>query len=478
MGALTSMAKSPDKPKKRHPWRENIEAISMAVVVALLFKTFVLEVSKIPSGSMQPTLIGNPESGVFDRVLVDKLSTRFRDPERWEIVVFQHPLERSRIMVKRLVGLPGEELRIEDGDLWRRDPRDPDSEWEILRRPPRVQRQLWRRLDPDEPVRSSWKVTAGGERWRVEGRSIEARGDGEARFRPEQGSIRDRYLDGYPDALAGEVTGRNPLSGRQDVGDLRVAGEVRALPGLSELRVHLSEGLRTYVFTLPGPAAPEGAAPSIEVRDAERPENGGGARAAGEPWRLPAGRAIEVAAENLDDRLALEVDGRTVAALEVAPSERQESSVTLALAGEGARLSGLQVSRDTYYLPRRGESWTVEIPAGHYVVLGDNTQDSADSRDWQSIRYSFGEPGDERRAALGNYRPGGENPGRGLADGGTALVRFRDRWGETFWIPEREADPGLPAPAPLVPRELLTGRAVAVFWPLRPLRGLWRLGWL
>src|SRR5262245_25286422 len=103
----------PKPEEARHRWRENIEALVMAIVVALLFKYFVLEISKIPSGSMQPTLMGNPETGVFDRTLVDKLAYQFRDPRRFEIVVFKHPLERSRIMVKRLVGMPGEELKIE-----------------------------------------------------------------------------------------------------------------------------------------------------------------------------------------------------------------------------------------------------------------------------------------------------------------------------------------------------------------------------
>ena len=75
----------------RHPWRENVEAILMAVVVALTLKYFFLEISKIPSGSMQPTLMGSPEAKVFDRVLVDKMSYCYRDPERFEIVVFKHP---------------------------------------------------------------------------------------------------------------------------------------------------------------------------------------------------------------------------------------------------------------------------------------------------------------------------------------------------------------------------------------------------
>ncbi|MEC7233020.1 MAG: S26 family signal peptidase, partial [Planctomycetota bacterium] len=72
---------------KAHPWRDNIEAITISIVTIVLFKYFVLEAYKIPTGSMQPTLMGNEETGIFDRVIVDKLSYHFRDPERFEIAV-------------------------------------------------------------------------------------------------------------------------------------------------------------------------------------------------------------------------------------------------------------------------------------------------------------------------------------------------------------------------------------------------------
>ena len=100
------------------PWRENIEAITVSVIVIVLFKYFVLEAYKIPTGSMQPTLMGNEETGIFDRVIVDKLSYHFRDPERFEIAVFKYPLDSSKNYIKRIVGMPGERLRIENGDLF------------------------------------------------------------------------------------------------------------------------------------------------------------------------------------------------------------------------------------------------------------------------------------------------------------------------------------------------------------------------
>ncbi|MEW6073092.1 MAG: signal peptidase I [Planctomycetota bacterium] len=466
--------------RSRHPWRENIEALAIAVVVALLFKYFILEISKIPSGSMQPTLMGNPEAGVFDRVLVDKLSMRFRDPRRFEIVVFKHPLERSRIMVKRLVGMPGEDLRIVHGDLWTRP--GASAEWTILRRPPAVQAQMWKALDLDDPPRSSWRVAAGGTGWRTRGREIEALGPGRVDFRAGQ-RIQDGYLDGYPDSLRDAIRRYNRNNGGHDVGDLRVTGEIRAAADLGSLTIELSEGPRRYELVVPGPAAPPDALAVLRMR--------GGASAAEPPverfvpFRLPAGRRVSFAGENLDDRLALEVDGELLAALDVPPADGLPATLSLALAGGGADLADLQVWRDVYYQPedRREATWAVSIPPGEYVMLGDNTQDSADGRDWEAIPITWIDGEGETRAARGNSRDG-ENPISHDPDGPSpagplpAITRFRDEWGELHWFPTASARPGTPLHHSTVPRELIQGRAVAVFWPLKPHRDLWRLAWL
>ena len=107
-----------DASTRKRPWRDNIEAMTMAIVMAVMLKYFVVEAYKIPTGSMQPTLMGNEDTGIFDRILVDKLSFHLRDPERFEIVVFKYPLDRSKNFIKRLVGMPGEHFRIAEGDLW------------------------------------------------------------------------------------------------------------------------------------------------------------------------------------------------------------------------------------------------------------------------------------------------------------------------------------------------------------------------
>jgi len=53
-----------------------------------------------------------------DRVLIDRSSFHFRRPLRWEIVAFRHAQEAGKIVIKRVVGLPGDKLQMRDGRLW------------------------------------------------------------------------------------------------------------------------------------------------------------------------------------------------------------------------------------------------------------------------------------------------------------------------------------------------------------------------
>src|SRR5258706_10609137 len=201
----------------------------MAIVMAVMLKYFIVEAYKIPTGSMQPTLMGNEDTGVFDRILVDKLSYHLRDPERFEIVVFKYPLDRSKNFIKRLCGMPGEQFRIHDGDLWAR--KDDTQEWKIVRRPKPVQEAQWKALDRHLPRYATWKPDAGARGWKIDGRArIEASGSGAVSLPNDGGSVLDRYTDGYPGRM-GEVieqsmqrTHRLPLGGANAVGRLRLTG--------------------------------------------------------------------------------------------------------------------------------------------------------------------------------------------------------------------------------------------------------------
>lgn len=468
--------------KRKHPWRENIEALTMAIGVALVFKVFLLEISRIPSGSMQPTLMGDEATEVFDRIVVDKLSYSYRDPRRWEIVVFKHPLERSRIMVKRLVGLPNEELKIEHGDVWTRP--NAVADWTVERRPEEVQAAQWKTLEPKDQERSQWSAVEGAVDWRFTGRVIKASGSGRAGFRVDQGSIRNGYRDGYPDPVRAEArAGRGET---HDVGDLRLDGDLIAREGTERVTIELVEGKRVYRFRFPGPAADPTERVEIEVRETGVREALGTHRLEQER-RLPAGVAVHFSVENLDDRLRLSLDDEELLTANVDPVPSPRSAIRVGVDGSGAEFQDLMPYRDLFYVPEPGNApnWTVEIPAEHYVMFGDNTLDSADSRAWLYNRFTWSEDGEEV-SAIGNWRPGmsGANP-IAVTFGDEQGDAFRDQWGDLHWLPQssqvefpphRIADRG--TRAPLVPRDLIKGRAMAVFWPISIGRRMWRLGWL
>ncbi len=447
----------------------------MAIIMALLLKVFVVEAYKIPTGSMQPTLIGDERAGIKDRILVDKLSYSFREPRRWEVAVFRYPLNRAQNFVKRIVGVGPEEFRIQDGDLWQRP--DSSADWRILRRPRSVQHATWKVLDELEPGTSSWQSDDPRVAWECRGRSIRARGPGRASFRGARESIVDRYYDGYPEALLAHLVPSHPRphqdSGDHPVGDLRVDGAIRALPETKAFVIELKEGLRRYRFEIPGPAASPEACPAIEIALLGTLANGSLQRTAyGEQrYRLPAGRSVRFGAQNLDDLLELEIEGRVHVGLEIEATGDQSSAAFLELAGDGADLEDLMVYRDIYYLDK-GLS-RVTIPPGAFFMLGDNTQDSADGREWRFKRYRMGE-----QLLRGDARAG-ENPqviGYGDPDG--AKLFFRDEWGERHWMKLDEVDELPPEDAPFVPRELVLGRALAVFWPMDPLHRIFRLKWV
>jgi signal peptidase I len=479
---------APTTPARKTPLRDNIEAFAVAVIMAVMLKYFVLEAYQIPTGSMQPTLMGNVETGIFDRVLVDKLSYHFREPERWEVATFKYPLDRSKNFIKRIAGMPGEQLRIAHGDLWTR--KDERAPWKILRRPRPVQREMWKQLDwshADESPTWAGEHQAAAS-WTFGHRAIEAGGEGRARFVGRAGAVMDVYADGYPRSIQSKVR-PGQFSGENAVGDLRVEGLVRAEAGCTAIEVELTEGSRRYVLEIPGPAAPADATLRISVVDTGSEPGSRVARdERGPAYRLPAGKRVSFGAQNLDDELSLDVDGEVVLAIDVELATDQTSAARIGCRGAGAAFTDLQVFRDVYYREGSDES-KFAIPEGHYFMLGDNTQNSSDSREWTLYAMEAAIAG-VVRVMRGNLRmdphrgqggrpqvSDGENPIHLQSERGPTTW-FRDEWGELFVLPTADCRRLPNERAPFVPRELMTGRALLVFWPYSMQHGILRLKWV
>ncbi len=124
--------------KKKNAWRENIEAILIAIVIAMFIRTFIVQAFKIPSGSMLETL------QIGDQILVNKFIYGVKipftngktiipgkDPERGDIVVFKYPDDPSKDYIKRVMAVGGDTLEIRDKKLFVNDKQVTEQPWAV-----------------------------------------------------------------------------------------------------------------------------------------------------------------------------------------------------------------------------------------------------------------------------------------------------------------------------------------------------------
>ncbi len=98
--------------------KEYVEPIVIAILIALFIRTFIVQAFKIPSSSMEPTLL------VGDHILVNKFIYgvripltdtklfQFKKPQRGDIIVFIYPRDHSKDFIKRVIGMEGEKVEI------------------------------------------------------------------------------------------------------------------------------------------------------------------------------------------------------------------------------------------------------------------------------------------------------------------------------------------------------------------------------
>ena len=126
--------KNPSNPKsskkketKKSGLRENIEAITIAILLALFIRTFVVQAFKIPSGSMKETL------QIGDHILVSKFIygiklpfvqktiIPIKNPKKEDIIVFRYPENPKLDFIKRVVGVEGDVIKVRNKKLYVND---------------------------------------------------------------------------------------------------------------------------------------------------------------------------------------------------------------------------------------------------------------------------------------------------------------------------------------------------------------------
>jgi len=206
--------------------KETLESIIIALILAFVFRAYVVEAFIIPTGSMAPTLLGahvdlrseqsgyqypsdpsrvgpllyranqNRDQPVLeatdpmtllsidmdrgirtrpgDRILVHKYIYYFSEPRRWDVVVFKAPHEPQTNYIKRLVGLPNESLVILDGNIYTQRGSEP---WEIARKTDPSANPKWRDIQNDVwqpiyhsrfvPIKPDEIPAKNGDSWKI-----------------------------------------------------------------------------------------------------------------------------------------------------------------------------------------------------------------------------------------------------------------------------------------------------------------------
>lgn len=464
----------------KHSKRETFNQIVLMLIVAFSLRVFVVEAFVIPTGSMGPTLKGahyrfdcdncgnhfdvnyssrpsspgeiniprysrgndrdiycpncgyrlppsqtaTPRIYYGDRILVLKYSYLLRPPQRWDVVVFKSPAspqlyDYSQAYIKRLIGLPGEQIMILDGDIYATRESNPQpSDWRIQRKPDVVQDALWRLVNdsshaprgltpesamdeqtftadsyqPWKPGDDSWRYTRD-QTGAVAFRFMNLKGQSTLSFDQNVGERKYSLTDwlGYD-----QVPGQGPLTA---VGDLRLSLFFHRLGGVGPLDLKLSKGNDLFIARI----EPK----TVSLLKASMADPGNTTLLASAPYEF-SGQPAKLDFMNLDYTVRLLIDGEQV--LATTPEQYAPDidalhaqftntaaghdpgvypTVSVSAANQVATLTHLSLWRDVYYTNRgdrfeRGDpAHPVHLASDEYFTLGDNSAMSQDGRFWE-----------------------------------------------------------------------------------------------
>lgn len=419
---------------------ESLVALALAV---MLVRTFAVEGYIISTGSMAPFLLGyhkqvvcpdcrfpfavgvpvdedHPTGGPVacpncgqseihlehvprnegDQLLVQKLAYLFRQPKRWEVVVFQNPSRPTQAYVKRVIGLPGERIQVQAGDVLINDElvRKSLSEQRSTRIPICSQQHC-----PAHAHDFRWEADTG---WQSRPNGFELEPPSASQAMTEDTSPAElswvAYRGSAPKRNGAGSTVSSPSAQawpaddyayngltepitRYLVRDLMVSFELELQRGRGEFAVAMSDGRQSFEVRL--------AAGERELRlfVDDAPEPADTAQLSGSIWRRP----MLVEMSLFDRQLLFAVNGETVfvqkLSLRANDNAAAQASATVSspvrFGGRDLRAFVREVTlyRDVYYTRGDGRNGVKEpyaLGEDEYFFLGDNSPVSLDSRSW------------------------------------------------------------------------------------------------
>ncbi|MBB74122.1 MAG: hypothetical protein CMJ75_06365 [Planctomycetaceae bacterium] len=339
-----------------------------------------------------------PASRVYrgDRVLVDQWYGRWRQPSRWDLVALPSPDGSGEMIVKRIIGMPGEQVSIQSGDLF--------VDGRLLRKPLSVFRDMMVLVHDDRfyPTTSAklprrWRGERAGTAWRPATQGYRFEEHTEVAGNSAR-SIQDWltyrhwlcFSKGVPRTQrTAETSVLDSLGYNQDsprgqlnaVSDLVLSGSI-VIDGEGRFSLRVADGPTWYMAELSWPERKwllrrdDDVLLTVDSQGVSR----------GVPFLVEYGM--------FDRTILLTVNGRVLLKLEVNPVSRvpddaPTSRLSIGAVGLTMDVSSLRVARDVYFLAP-GPPWTQwnaprRLPSGHFLLLGDNSAISTDSRHWGSV---------------------------------------------------------------------------------------------
>ena len=329
--------------------RKLLVGLLLLIGVPFLLRAFVVGWYRLPElqVSMAPALVPGVEGG-DDIVVADLISYRFREPRRWEMALFEHREQGASLTyIKRVVGLPGEEILVRDGDLL------------LL-------------------------TGNGGER--VQTRLVKERALLDRLAVPLWGADGFEWNDQLPGYVLREVphTGFRLPDGTMEkrespAGDVILEASIRVAKLTDSIVILIREGRdsRDQVYQIVFTASGYESGVVVEGKAVVR----------GKPCQLLPNRTYELWITNADRVLRVELDGEEIARWPIR-GRPGPIDIEIPVNGDGARIEGLRLSRDLVYTDPPGTPRSVTLGADQFYLLGDNSPISKDSRQLGPIARS------------------------------------------------------------------------------------------
>ncbi|MCX7704213.1 MAG: signal peptidase I [Planctomycetota bacterium] len=300
-----------------------------------------------------------------DKIFVNKLPFLLREPQRWEVIVFKCPQETTKNYIKRLIGLGGETVQIKGGEIY--------IDGKMARKPRWARRAVATLVYSSElkekfKERSVWQIKHGAWRFEEDGFSVQA--GSEPNVVEYGGDITARVPYNEPDSDSG-----------QPVSDVTLEFRVKAnVDGSVE---------KNYVLALLGDGTNEAVLYLATGRGRSLLRFNCDVVAESE-FGLSGGGFHSVEFSKVDNRVEVYVDGKMLFAYEY-ETETTGRNATIRIGAQGVNVffKDVRIWRDIYYYARMGgygdESEPERVPLDSYFVLGDNSENSNDSRVWGSV---------------------------------------------------------------------------------------------